>query len=160
MVRQDMSFEKDIKQTPHKISDYQKGIANLVHTYNVVVTHLEKYIGSHDLTLPQFNVLRILRGQYPNPSTNNLIRDRIIHRSSDVTRIVDRLISKGLVERTGCPNDRRKVDILISQEGLRILAAIDAQMPEMERMLGGLDTQEIVLFNDMLDKIRAQVPVS
>lgn len=148
-----MGFEEDIKQTK-KISDYQKGIANLVLTYNHVITQLEAFIGEYDLTLPQFNILRILRGQYPQPSTNNLIKERIIHRNSDVTRIVDRLISKGLVDRTGCCDDRRKVDILISEEGMRILNEIDTRIGEIERLLSGLDTQEIVAFNKLLDKIR------
>lgn len=148
-----MGFEEDIKQTK-KISDYQKGIANLVLTYNHVITQLEAFIGEYDLTLPQFNILRILRGQYPQPSTNNLIKERIIHRNSDVTRIVDRLISKGLVDRTGCCDDRRKVDILISEEGMRILNEIDDRIEELERLLSGLDSQEIVIFNRLLDKIR------
>ncbi len=150
-----MSFEEDIKQTK-KISDYQKGVANLVLTYNNVVTRLEAFIGEYELTLPQYNILRILRGQYPKPSTNNLIKDRIIHRNSDVTRIIDRLISKGLVERSGCCDDRRKVDILISEEGLRVLAEIDQRMPEMEALLGSLDATEIVEFNRLLDKIRTR----
>jgi DNA-binding MarR family transcriptional regulator len=148
-----MGFEEDIKQTK-KISDYQKGLANLVLTYNHVVTQLEAFIGEYDLTLPQFNILRILRGQYPAPSTNNLIKERIIHRNSDVTRIIDRLISKGLVDRSGCCDDRRKVDILISQEGMRILNEIDNRIEAVERLLSGLDQKEIVVFNSLLDKIR------
>lgn len=148
-----MGFEEDIKQTK-KISEYQKGIANLVLTYNHVITQLETFIGEYDLTLPQYNILRILRGQHPQPSTNNLIKERIIHRNSDVTRIVDRLISKGLVDRSGCCDDRRKVDILISQEGLRILNEIDGRIEVIERLLSGLDSGEIVAFNKLLDKIR------
>jgi DNA-binding MarR family transcriptional regulator len=126
----------------------------LVLTYNHVVTQLEAFIGEYDLTLPQFNILRILRGQYPAPSTNNLIKERIIHRNSDVTRIIDRLISKGLVDRSGCCDDRRKVDILISQEGMRILNEIDNRIEAVERLLSGLDQKEIVVFNSLLDKIR------
>jgi DNA-binding MarR family transcriptional regulator len=148
-----MGFEEDIKQTK-KISNYQKGIANLVLTYNHVISQLESFIDEYDLTLPQYNILRILRGQYPAPSTNNLIKERIIHRNSDVTRIIDRLISKGLVDRTGCCDDRRKVDILISQEGLRILNEIDARIEVIENLLSGLDQHEISTFNSLLDKIR------
>ena len=148
-----MGFDEDIKQTK-KISEYQKGIANLVLTYNHVVGQLESFIEGYDLTLPQFNILRILRGQYPHPSTNNLIKERIIHRNSDVTRIIDRLILKGLVERSGCCDDRRKVDILISKEGLRILEEIDTRIEVIENLLNGLDRDEIVTFNALLDKIR------
>ncbi len=148
-----MGFEEDIKQTK-KISDYQKGIANLVLTYNHVISQLESFIDEYDLTLPQYNILRILRGQYPAPSTNNLIKERIIHRNSDVTRIIDRLISKGLVDRTGCCDDRRKVDILISQEGLRILNEIDNRIDVIENLLSGLESSEIATFNSLLDKIR------
>jgi DNA-binding MarR family transcriptional regulator len=149
-----MSFEADIKQTK-KISEYQKGIANLVLTYTHVISKMEEFLGEYELTLPQFNILRILRGQYPEPSTNNLIKERIIHRNSDVTRIIDRLISKKLVERSGCDNDRRKVDILISKEGLRILEVIDSRMHEVERLLSSLDQSEAEEFNRLLDKIRS-----
>ncbi len=148
-----MGFDEEIKQTK-KISEYQKGIANLVLTYNHVVNQLEDFIGEYDLTLPQYNILRILRGQYPAPSTNNLIKERIIHRNSDVTRIIDRLISKGLVERSGCCDDRRKVDILISEEGLRILNEIDSRIEVVENLLSGLDQREVAAFNNLLDKIR------
>ncbi len=148
-----MGFEEDIKQTK-KINDYQKGIANLVLTYNHVISQLESFIDEYDLTLPQYNILRILRGQYPEPSTNNLIKERIIHRNSDVTRIIDRLISKGLVDRSGCCDDRRKVDILISKEGLRILNEIDNRIDVIENLLSGLDNGEINTFNKLLDKIR------
>jgi DNA-binding MarR family transcriptional regulator len=148
-----MGFEEDIKQTK-KINDYQKGIANLVLTYNHVISQLESFIDEYDLTLPQYNILRILRGQYPEPSTNNLIKERIIHRNSDVTRIIDRLISKGLVDRSGCCDDRRKVDILISKEGLRILNEIDNRIDVIENLLSGLDNDEINTFNKLLDKIR------
>lgn len=148
-----MSFENDIKQTK-KISEHQKGVANLVLTYNQVIGKLEAFLERYDLTLPQFNILRILRGQYPSPSTNNLIKERIIHRNSDVTRIIDRMISKGLVERTGCCNDRRKVDILISEQGLRILEEIDSNIDIMEAILSGLEPTEMKEFNRLLDKIR------
>jgi DNA-binding MarR family transcriptional regulator len=148
-----MSFEDDIKQSK-KISEHQKGVANLVLTYNEVIGKLEAFLEKYDLTLPQFNILRILRGQYPSPSTNNLIKERIIHRNSDVTRIIDRMITKGLVERSGCCDDRRKVDIIISQEGLRILEEIDSNIDIMEAILSGLEPKEIVEFNRLLDKIR------
>lgn len=152
-----MGFDEEIKQTK-KISDYQKGIANLVLTYNHVVSKLESFIDEYNLTLPQYNILRILRGQHPEPSTNNLIKERIIHRNSDVTRIIDRLISKGLVDRSGCCNDRRKVDILISLEGLRILNEIDNRIDVVENLLSGLDQKEITDFNILLDKIRTVNP--
>lgn len=148
-----MAFEQDIKQSK-KISEYQKGLANLALTYNHVATRFETLIDEYGLTMPQFNVLRILRGQYPNPSTNNLIKERIIHKNSDITRIIDRLISKGFVDRNNCCDDRRKVDILISQEGLRILAEIDKREPEIDHLLSGLSREEIVEFNRLLDKIR------
>lgn len=148
-----MGFDEEIKQTK-KVSNYQKGIANLVLTHNHVVSQLEAFIDEYDLTLPQYNILRILRGQHPEPSTNNLIKERIIQRNSDVTRIMDRLITKGLVDRTGCCNDRRKVDILISREGLRILNEIDNHIDVVENLLSGLDQKEIITFNILLDKIR------
>ena len=77
------------------------------------------------LTVQQYNVLRILRGQHPNPCTVNLIVDRMLDKSSNASRIVERLVSKGLVKRTPCEQDRRAVDVLITQEGLNLLEASD-----------------------------------
>jgi DNA-binding MarR family transcriptional regulator len=79
----------------------------------------------YDLTLQQFNVLRILRGCKKSPATLQYITERMIHKTSNTTRLVDRLITKGLVERKQCHENRRKVDISITKQGLALLLKID-----------------------------------
>ncbi len=86
----------------------------------------------YDLTLQQFNVLRILRGCKKSPATLQYITERMIHKTSNTTRLVDRLITKGLVERKQCHENRRKVDISITKEGLALLLKIDPNIINKE----------------------------
>jgi DNA-binding MarR family transcriptional regulator len=86
----------------------------------------------YDLTLQQFNVLRILRGCKKSPATLQYITERMIHKTSNTTRLVDRLITKGLVERKQCHENRRKVDISITKQGLALLLKIDPNIINKE----------------------------
>ncbi|MEM9339815.1 MAG: MarR family transcriptional regulator [Bacteroidota bacterium] len=107
------------------------------------------------LTIPQFNILRILRGQYPKACTVNLLIERMLDKSSNASRIVDKLEEKGLVVRKKCQNDRRAVDVLISQEGLDLLGKIDVEMSHWEAKIRKLSEHESEELNRLLDKFRA-----
>ncbi|MEM7658869.1 MAG: MarR family transcriptional regulator [Bacteroidota bacterium] len=109
------------------------------------------------ITLQQFNVLRILRGQHPNPISTSDIRERMLDRRSDVSRIVDRLVKKDLVVRRPCQNDKRLVDVLISKEGLSLLNSLDQQENEFQNIMGSLDQKEVEQLNELLDKLRSSV---
>src|ERR1700712_2185405 len=121
-----MQIDKEI-QSDKFDDNYHRVTVNLFFTHgwlsNVVRGQFEK----HNITNQQFNVLRILRGQYPNPATVNLLKDRMIDKMSDASRIVDRLVQKGLVSRCTNNKDRRAVDIRISEEGLEILCKMDRE---------------------------------
>src|ERR1700712_3809198 len=105
--------------------NYQKAIINIFYTdgwlSNIIRSQFEKY----KITQQQYNILRILRGQYPKPATVNLLKERMIDKMSDASRIVDRLVQKELVSRCTNTKDRRAVDIRISDEGLKTLAKMD-----------------------------------
>lgn len=105
--------------------------------------------------MQQFNILRILRGQHPNPITNTMVKERMLDKNSDVTRIIDRLIRDGLVSRVNCEADRRRVDITITQKGLDVLGRLDAKSDEMDKIGQGLNEDESTIMNDMLDKLRS-----
>jgi DNA-binding MarR family transcriptional regulator len=106
------------------------------------------------ITLPQFNVLRILRGQHPKPATVNLLMERMLDKTSNVSRIMDKLEVKGLATRKQCPNDRRSVDILISEAGLELLKKMDVAMEKQEIGTHHLTEKEAQELNRLLDKIR------
>jgi len=146
-------IEDEIKQSKFR-SEGQKLIINLIYTYNQVSAQMITLLATYGLTVQQYNILRILKGQYPTPATNNLVKDRMLDRNSDVTRIVDRMIRNGLVTRTSCEKDRRRVDILITQAGMNMLDAIQDQEMKMDDIAGNLSIDEQMTLNTLLDKLR------
>jgi DNA-binding MarR family transcriptional regulator len=148
-----MRIEAAIKQQKFR-NEHHRAAVNLLYTYNVVSSAIQKILSEEGLTMQQFNVLRILRGQHPDPATNSLVRDRMIDKNSDVTRIIDRLVKTGLVERSLCSEDRRRVDIVITGKGLGILAKIDKRNSDMDAIMSGLTEREVEMLNELLDKVR------
>lgn len=112
------------------------------------------FFKDYDLTSQQYNILRILRGQHPKPATINLLRDRMLDKMCDASRMVERLRLKDLVLRAVSSEDRRAVDIHISQKGLDLLLIIDKKLPHFESILKELNAQEIKQLNKLLDKLR------
>jgi DNA-binding MarR family transcriptional regulator len=146
-------IEDEIKQSKFR-SEGQKLIINLIYTYNQVSGQMITLLATYGLTVQQYNILRILKGQYPTPATNNLVKERMLDRNSDVTRIVDRMIRNGLVTRTSCEKDRRRVDILITQAGMDMLDAIQSQEMKMDDIASNLSIDEQIQLNTLLDKLR------
>ena len=148
-----MKIEEEIQSTKFE-DNFQKSVINLTYTYgwlnNALCCHFEK----HNLTSQQFNVLRILRGQYPKPATVNLIKERMLDKMSDASRIVDRLVQKGLVSRCTNNKDRRAVDIRISDTGLDILSKMDVEFKAKEILQNNLTEEEAGKLSDLLDKLR------
>ena len=149
-----MGIAEDIKQEKFK-SEYSKAIVNIIYTNSWLNQQHLQLFKDNGLTTPQFNILRILRGQHPKPATVNLLIDRMLDKSSNASRIVDRLEQKGLVIRKQCSNDRRAVDVLISEEGLDLLKKLDAKMEKWEENGNKLTEQEAATLNSLLDKIRS-----
>ncbi|MEO9476335.1 MAG: MarR family transcriptional regulator [Cyclobacteriaceae bacterium] len=150
-----MGISDDIKQKNFK-SDLNKALINIIYTNGWLQQSQVNLFKPHGLTTPQYNVLRILRGQHPNPATINLLIDRMLDKSSNASRIVDRLESKGLVDRKQCSGDRRAVDVFISQRGLELLEKIDGELKEWESGLNTLSETECKTLSDLLDKLRSK----
>lgn len=148
-----MELEKVIKQKSFQ-SHTHKLVVNLIYTGNWLQLNIAKHLKQHDLTNQQYNILRILRGQHPQSATISLIAERMLDKSSNVTRIVDKLVIKKLVSRSKDLKDNRKVWIKITQKGLELLQGIDANMPPPQDLLNGLSEEEAQLTNDFLDKLR------
>jgi len=147
-----MSLEKDIHQPKFK-TEYQKVRVNLIFTYNWVMEQSRKFFEKADLTPQQFNILRILRGA-GKPISTLQIRQRMLDKMSDTSRIVDRLIKKDLVQKVTCKSDRRLVDVTISDKGLQLLESLDFLNEQMDADLNGLSTAEAKTLNHLLDKMR------
>lgn len=148
-----MSIDEDIKQKEFK-SAYNKALINIIYTNGWLSQQHQEMFKDFGLTTPQFNIMRILRGQYPNPSTVNLLIERMLDKSSNASRIVDKLESKGLVIRKQCSSDRRAVDVFISEEGLNLLEKMDQEMLAWEDKVRNLDEKESEQLSYLLDKMR------
>jgi DNA-binding MarR family transcriptional regulator len=148
-----MRIDEEIQSTNFE-DNYHKAVINISYTYSWLNNVLRCQFEKHNLTSQQFNVLRILRGQYPKPATVNLIKERMLDKMSDASRIVDRLVQKGLVSRCTNNRDRRAVDIRISDVGLDILSKIDAEFKTKELLKDNLTEEEAAKLSDLLDKLR------
>lgn len=152
-----MSIEEEIKQaTPFK-SPYHRLMVNLIYTSNWMADSQSKLLKPFGLTLQQYNVLRILRGKAPNPVKVSDITERMLDKMSNASRLVDKLLLKGLVLRTECPADRRAVDVVITNAGMALLTKIDRLLSEWEQeQHSKLTEAEAVHLSHLLDKMRKQ----
>jgi DNA-binding MarR family transcriptional regulator len=148
-----MRLEDEIKQKEFK-NEYAKSLVNLIYTFNWVDAQTRDFLKKFSITPQQFNILRILRGQQPNPATINLLKERMLDKMCDASRMVERLKTKNLVERQVCETDRRAVDIIITKKGLDLLAKIDKEMPDYEKIMQNLSASEVKQLNQLLDKLR------
>jgi DNA-binding MarR family transcriptional regulator len=149
-----MKLEEEIKQ-PHFKTPYHRMAVNIMFTGSWVYNELSGQLRQYDLSLPQHNVLSILKGQYPNPCTLGLIQERMLDRESNATRLVDKLLQKGLVNRCQCPENRRKVDIVITPAGLALLEKTAALIDNIQSRYETLTPEEAILLDTLLDKLRA-----
>ncbi|MBI3520838.1 MAG: MarR family transcriptional regulator [Bacteroidetes bacterium] len=148
-----MKLEDEIQQKKFK-SIQQKLMLNLIYTTNWLTSKQDSLFKDSDITVQQYNVLRILRGQYPTPCNIKLIKERMLDRMSDASRIVDKLYTKKLINRKECPNDRRSVDVVITDDGLKLLTSLDYIDDLSKDMLKSLTSEEIDTLNHLLDKLR------
>jgi len=148
-----MELEKEINQKKFR-SQQHKLAVNLIFTFNWLNEHQVNVLKPFDITLQQFNVLRILRGQNPQPASVKLIRERMLDKMSDASRIVEKLRVKGLLSRTTCPDDRRACEVVISQKGMELLEKIDKTDEQLNKFFKNLSDDEVQNVNELLDKLR------
>ena len=147
-----MSLENEINQRKFR-NEYQKSAINIIYTNNWMAEKMNKLFDEWDITPQQFNILRILRGA-GQPLSTLQIRQRMLDRMSDTSRIVDRLVKKGLVKKSTCKLDRRLVDVIITDKGKKLLEKIDQYSDQMDAIMKNLTEQEAQTLNELLDKIR------
>jgi DNA-binding MarR family transcriptional regulator len=148
-----MGIEKDIHQQKFR-NEYQKAGINLIYTFNWITERMKAFFDEYDITAQQFNILRILRGAQ-KPLSTLQIRERMLDKMSDTSRIVDRLLIKGLVKKTICEKDKRLVDITITKKGEKVLEKLDERNHELDAVLSNLSEEESKTLNHLLDKIRS-----
>ena len=149
-----MSLEKDINQNKFR-NEYQKATLNIIFTSNWLQNQVKFILEPADITPQQFNILRILRGQ--SPLSTLQIRERMLDKMSDTSRLVERLIKKELLEKKSCKGDKRLVDVTITPKGLALLASLDTDTAGLDNLLANLSQDEATMLNSLLDKIRLQI---
>lgn len=147
---------EEIKQSQF-IDARHECMVNILYTASCLNLKHTQFLKDFDLTPPQFNVLRILRGQKGNALSVCSIMERMLDKSSNASRIIDKLVVKRLVERTVNPQDRRAVDILITEQGLELLSQIDRQEQNLIIGVDSLSNDDAIQLNQLLNKIRNSI---
>jgi len=148
----DMNVEA-ILRTKQTLPEPSRTIIHLSLVYNKIAESLTGALKPFEISLQQFNVLRILRGQKGKPANLQTLNERMITKMSNTTRLVDKLLAKGYVNRIQCPSNRRKVEITITELGKKVLTQMDTVITETERFLiAGFSKKELELLNDLLHK--------
>lgn len=148
-----MGTVEDIIQQKKFTDDYHRAYVGVSYLFNLIDYIHQQLFKEYDITPQQYNALRILRGQHPKPATVGLIKERMIDRNSDASRIVERLRKANYVERVTCENDRRAVDVVITEKGLALLKKLDPIVTNLNNPLRMLNTEEIADLNTTLDKV-------
>jgi DNA-binding MarR family transcriptional regulator len=147
-----MKIEEEIRQDKFK-SPHQKALLNLIFSYNWLHNKQQEFFKPFGITPQQFNILRILRGQHPSSISATEIKSRMLDKNSDISRLLDRLALKNLIEKKSCPSDKRASDVFISADGLELLEKIGKFQGEMDRILQ-LTEEEAETLSNLLDKCR------
>ncbi len=151
-----MNVEKQI-QTSSELGTTTRSIIHLTLVHHRIQEELQAALKPFEVSLQQFNVLRILRGRKGEPANMSTINDRMVTKMSNTTRLVDKLMAKGYVSRQTCPSNRRKVEIDITPAGRDILLKMDEAVAESEsRLLNALNHEELKQLNILLDKIKVK----
>ena len=148
-----MKIEEEIKQSKFR-NAHQKAVINLLYTASWLLDKNASFFKEFGITNQQFNILRILRGQHPKKISGSEIKSRMIDKNSDVSRLLDRLLAKKLIEKTPCPNDKRAADVMISASGLAMLKSIDEKIDATDLEILKITPREAEQLNALLDQCR------
>jgi len=149
-----MTIENIVKSSS-PLSLPKKTVLNILYTQNMLSDRFNEILKPYDLSEEQFNVLRILRGRKGCPANMFSIQERMIAKTSNTTRLVDKLLLKELVTRGVCPENRRKMEVSITPKGIELLEELDPKVIAHEEMLtANLSSEELENLNYLLEKIR------
>lgn len=147
-----MEIGKEINTT--FASSNIKAIVNIRYTNNWIASLQNKYMAQHDLSMPQFNILRILRGAKKKLNVNT-VKERMIEKSPNTTRLMDKLCEKKLIERIRNDKDKRIIEVIITKKGLELLDSIDLDFEKESMFINKLTEEESEMLSNLLDKIRS-----
>lgn len=150
-----MTLEEQIKQKKFK-SELEKAMVNIAFTSSYLASRLNSTFKPYNISMQQFNVMRILKGQHPEPVSINDITDRMVDKMSNASRLVEKLRAKGLTERRPCKSDRRQVDVRLTEKGLELLEQLNLKVKETHMDFSHISEEEYERLNVVLDKMRRE----
>ena len=150
-----MSIEEAIHQKKFK-NELHRLVVNILYTSSLLHAKHSKILKPYRISSEQYNVLRILRGQHPKQSTVTVIQERMLDKSSNASRLIDKLFKKDLVYRKECKSDRRQVDVKITDKGLELLEKLEAQVDELHSDLDNITEKEASIVNEVLNRIHGK----
>jgi len=148
-----MSLEEELKVSKFQNQRHRLSV-NIMYTNNWMTSQMQEVFRKFGVTNQQYNILRILRGKYPLPCTIHELRNKMLDKQPDVSRLLDRIQAKQLVERKPNETDRRKMDVVISAKGLELLSRMENAVAGFDDFFSNLDNSEILVLNQLLDKVR------
>jgi MarR family transcriptional regulator, 2-MHQ and catechol-resistance regulon repressor len=148
-----MKIEQALKQSRFE-SPQQKAWINLIFTSNVLNDFSNTIFKDFDLTPQQYNVLRILKGRIPESASCSSVKEVMLDKNPDLTRLCDRLVTKGLIVRETDSDNRRQVNLRITEEGIKLIDTIKPILKEYNHKLNNLSDEEAEILSDLLDKLR------
>ena len=149
-----MKIEEAIKQEKFR-DEFEKANINLLYTANWMNNNLHQIIKSYDISMQQFNILRILRGQKGKPAPLKLLTERMLDKMSNTSRLVDKMLLKGLLERQICSDNRRQVDIILTEKGLKSCQILSEIIDKHRNSIQRITENEARELNRILDKMRS-----
>lgn len=147
-----MPIEKEIPKNYFRNSSH-KTLVNILYTSNWILERLKQFLETEDITHQQYNILRILHNS-ETPLSTLQIRERMLDKMSDTSRIVERLLKKDLVNKQICRYDKRLVDVTVSEKGFQLLHRLERKTNELDNIVSNLTYEDIDTVNQLLDKIR------
>jgi len=148
-----MEIDKLIQQTKFK-DNYHKAMVNLFYTSNYFRdSHLKIFV-KYDIQGQHFNILRILKGKHPEPVSPGYIKEVMLDKGRDLTRLMDKLVKMGWVNRMVCPENKRKMNISLTESGIEMVTKISDEVTEMDGSLKTLSEGDYALLSSLLDKMR------
>jgi DNA-binding MarR family transcriptional regulator len=153
-----LPIEEAIKMKQNFRNEWQKAGVNILFTSYWLIHEFKNHVQkvAPALTMQQYNVLRILKGSHPQPLNTNEIRDRMLDKMSDASRLVDRMVKKGLLEKCANESDKRLSDITLTKNGLKLLKDLEIINTDLDGTVSNLTIEEAKTLNDLLDKLHQQ----
>lgn len=148
-----MNIKEEIQQSRFR-NNYQMAAINLIYTSGWLANKHKEFFSKFGITAQQYNILSILRGQLPKKISGAEIKNRMMDKNSDVSRLLDRLLIKDLVAKSKSPDDKRAADVVITKSGLNLLSAIDTKIKSLDSIISNLSEKEAEQLSFLLDRLR------